>query len=375
MKHKMIKIGFIALSFFAVIILINSCKKTGVNEPEQLDAKANESFFAAIKADVEKNGLVQRVEVNQKIKAVYTDLNGNEVTPPNSQNLTSTCGFSDPGIAELSYYEKKYQCNLGYYIKWYYNVSWNNNIVPTGPTGVKTRGTVRVALPGNANAYSNTTFDVEIIDFGPNPDQITYPDENIYSVSFTTSTIIPESILNASGAILRLGAVFISDCPILEQSQILLSNAFGPYGIVPLNSSPCQRVEAVFVDLPGPLNGPSGVYRRMRFAGFDPFSLCQYQYSCDPNYPDYQEVQYQVDGGTWLNAINPGIGGAFAWMTGTAFILRTTTTCWSGPITPGVHTVQVRARNWKYNSCPTPFSTVPNTTNSCDASMGYCVPN
>jgi hypothetical protein len=359
MKRNLIKIGFVAASFFAFVLIMNSCKKTGLGETGQVNPKEDLAFLAKIKSDIETNGLTQRVEVNQKIKPVFVDVNGNEGIPPTSQSIISTCGGDAPGIADLVYYEKGYQCNQGYSIKWFYNISWNNNIVPIGTNGIlKTKGTVRVSLPGNANAYNNTTFNVEILDLGLNPDQSTYPGENIFSVSFTTTTIIPESVLNAPGAILRLGAVFASDCPTLENWALALGNAYGPNGTVVLSSSPCQRNERLFIQYPNDVPG-----RKLKFAGFDPLSLCSYLYSCDRRYPDYQEVQYRIDGGAWTNASNTATFPT--WITGTSFLTRINTSSYSQAISPGIHNIEVRTRNWQYNVCQTNPYPLPTTTNSC----------
>lgn len=360
MKHKLIKIGFIAVSFFAFVLILNSCKKTGMGEGEQqANSKDDAAFMAKIKADIEKNGNVQRVEVNQKQKAFFTDLNGNEVTPPTSQSITSTCGGDLPSIAELVYYEKKFQCNQGYYIKWFYNVSWNNNIVPIGVNGIiKTRGNCRVTGPGGNITYNNTSFFVEIFDLGLNPDQFNYPGENIFSVAFTNATLIPQSVLDQPGAILRLGAVLATDCPTLETYPIVFQNAFGPNGTIALSSSPCQRNEKVFIEYP-----TVSSFRKLKFSGFDPLSLCSYAATCDRRYPDYQEVQYRIDGGAWINSSNTSTFPT--WITGTSFLTRVNTQSYSQVISAGLHNIDVRTRNWQYNVCQTNPYPLATTANSC----------
>ena len=363
MKNIFIKSTLFVIAFFSFILFLNSCKKTGLGEIESNENIKDKNFVAQIKSEIEKNGLVQRVEVNQRITPMFVDINGNEISHSSISNITSTCGGDLPSIADLVYYEKNYQCNNGYAIKWFYNISWNNNIVAIANNpAFKTKGVVRVSIPGNSNAYNNTTFDVQIIDMGLNPDQVTYPGENIFSVSFMTTTIIPEGVLNAQGAILRLGATFYSDCTSNENYGIALGNAYGPNGTVVLGSSPCQRSEKVFIRMPDASSGSSNV-RKLMFGGFDPLSLCTYQFSCDTRYPDYQEVQYTIDGGAWTNAANSETYPS--WITGTSFLTRLTINSFSELITPGVHNFQVRTRNWQFNSCPTPNTTIPNSSNSC----------
>lgn len=366
MKHKIIKICFIAVSFFVVIFLINSCKKIGKNEPLQIDTKANETFLASIKADIEKNGMVQRVEVNQRFMPELLDLNGNIVPISSIQNFTSLCGGGNILTGEnlLDYYEKQYQCNVGYKFKFSWTFSWTNNIVLVNPyNGLnKTKGTTRISVPGNANAYTDNTFDVQIVDMGLNPDQITYPDENLFNVTFTTATIVPESVLNTSGAQLKFSYFLASDCQDLTYTQVGFGLASAFNYTIPLNTNPCSRNEKLFVSMPSYNSGDFN-YRKLQFAGFDPFSFCTYQYSCDPRYPDYQEVQYNVDGGAWLNASNTATYPS--WITGSAFITRTNVQSYSALITPGLHTFQVRSRNWKFNTCPTASTIVPDASNSC----------
>jgi len=341
---------------------MNSCKKTGLGETK-IDNPQNEAFLKSIKNDIEKNGLVQRVEVHQKITPMFVDINGNESATLPSSNFTSTCLGDLPSYSDLVYYEKGYQCNSGYSIKWYYNISWNNNIVPIANNpALRTRGIARVFNSSGTVVYTNNTFNVEIFNLGPNPDQVTFPGEDIFSVSFMTTTIIPESVLNAPGAILRLGATLYSDCPSNESIGIILGNAYGPNGTVPLNSSPCQRSEKVFIRMPDANSGSSNV-RKLQFGGFDPLSLCTYIFVCDTRYPDYQEVQYTVDGGPWTNASNSETFPS--WITGTSFLTRLTINSFSQLISPGVHNFQVRTRNWQFNTCPTPIATIPSATNSC----------
>lgn len=358
---RYIKITSLILLFFAIIIN-QGCKKTSLEEPK-VDLNQNQDFLKSIRNDIEKNGLVQRVEVNQRITPMIVDENGNEISQSALANFTSTCMQDAPSITDLQYYEKGYQCNNGYSIKWFYNISWNNNIVAIANNpALKTRGIVRVSTPSNSNAYNNTTFDVQIFDLGPNPDQVTYPGENIFSLSFTTSTIVPESILNTPGAVLRLGTTFYSDCSTNESWGIALGNAYGPNGTVVLNSSPCQRSEKVFIRMPDAGAGATN-FRKLMFGGFDPLSLCSYQFSCDPRYPEYQEVQYTVDGGAWTHASNAETSPS--WINGTSFLTRLTINSFSQLISPGVHNFQVRTRNWKFNICPTPSSTIPSSTNAC----------
>lgn len=345
---------------FFVLIILQSCKKISSFDETKPISDNLTLAKSIIKENLDRDGYVQKVELNKKMIPSYVDLNGNPVSTASiTQNLTSTCAGDLPETADLNYYYRLYKCNTSYTIKWRYTISWNNNLVTVNPNNSanRTRGNIRISIPGNANAYNSTTgtSDLTITDLGVDP---SFPSNNLFSVEFTSpaASPIPVSLVNTSGAVLRLGAVFASDCSSLDQYQLALSTVSGFGFSTPLNSSPCSRNDRTFYQNPGILE-----YRKIGIAGYDPIGNCSYSAGAAPS---LQEVQYSVDNGAWVGFDNTSYVPSSAGYYGSAFVSQYDFAKSQTALTPGMHTIKIRYRNWKYNNNEPSFP-VPTTSNAC----------
>ena len=354
------------LVFAFTSIIFNSCKKINQNpeinltESVNLD-KAKQNVRDQMNA---LGGMVQRVEVNQRMQMAYADMNGNiinSLSPSLFNNLTSTCAGDLPDYLDLSYYYRLYTCGQGYNLTFGWYISWNNNVVLQNPNNSsnRTRGTIRVYNNNNAIVYNNTTFNVQIADQGVDPNN---PANNIFFVEMTSSTLIPESVVNASGATLRLGAFFASDCSTLDNYSIVPMSVTGFGFTTPLNSDPCTRNDKTYFSSPGSVG-----YRRIGISGYDVLGICpSYSASADPS---VQEVQYSFDNGTtwndFLNFTSPftSTSSPTGAILGARYVTRIDFAR-SPTLAVGSYNVKVRYRNIKYNSGVSGYP-LPTTTNSC----------
>lgn len=338
-------------------LLLNSCKKEN-NTPttdQQSGIEKRKQYISEQIKDL--GGIPQRVELNQRMQIGYADMNGNIVTEPKknlARNLASMCGGDAPEFLDLSYYFRLYTCGVGYKIRFGWIMSWNNTVVLTNPnnTANKTKGTVKISITGNSNAYNGTTYDVIIVDYGADPD---VPGNNIYLVNMT-SDVVSADIVNAPGAVLRLGGYFASDCSTLDNYSIIPMGVTGFGFSTPLNSDPCTRNDKVWFLPPGVVGSD-----HFEVAGYDPVGTC-------PLYdagavPSYQEVQYSLDdGSTWTdfaNSTSPYSGTIL----GSRFVSKLDFAS-SATLSPGAYDVLIRYRNIKYNSGVT-GNPIPDNTNSC----------
>ncbi len=355
---------FILVAAGAIAIL-NGCKKVEESPTLSSDELAGiERAKQNIQAQMDAlGGIPERVEVNQKMQVGYADMNENIVPKPNTNaSFTSVCGDKELDLY-LDYFYRLYSCGAGYKIKFGWHASWNNNIVLVNPYNSSniTKGTIKVSITGNANAYINTTTDVKITDQGPDPD---YPGNNLFLIEMTSSTSVPVEIINAPGAKLLLGGFFASDCISLANYSQTPIGVVGLGFTTPLNSDPCTRNDKAWFQLPGSIDN-----HRIGISGYDPLSVC-------PSYaagaaPTYQQVQYSLDNGTTWNpfsnftSVNPNL------LT-TGFVSRTEFAR-SPILTPGTYNVKIRYRNIKYNS-GIPANTIPASINSC-ATGGWTTPS
>ena len=343
--------------YFAILLMcaialgaiLNSCKKIS-NTEEKLNNEL--AGLDAVKKNVQKQmealgGIPERVELHKRMEIAYADMDGNIINslPTGSNNLTSACSGDVPDYLDLDYYYKLYQCNLGYKIKFGWRLSWNNNVVLQNPfnTANRTRGTIRISTPTVANAYSNNATDVQIYDLGEDP---LNPDNNIFLVEMTSTTLIPLSLINAPGATLRLGAFFASDCSTLQNYSVVPLSLTNFGYTAPLSSNPCTRNDKAWYQSPDP--GSNIIH----IAGYDPLGICPI--TAAGSTPSYQEVQYDYGTGTWKDFINwlspfvgtlpnnPGIKNS-RWVSQVDVAK-------SAPIPSGTYTITIRYRNIVLNT-------------------------
>jgi hypothetical protein len=231
------------------------------------------------------------------------------------------------------------------------------NVVLQNPFNAanKTRGTIRVSTTANANAYSNTTFDVQIQDQGVDPQNSA---NNIFFVEMTSTTLVPVDVVNAPGATLRLGAFFASDCSTLDNYAVVPMSVTGFGFTSPLNSNPCTRNDKAWFQLPGQVG-----YRQIGITGYDPLGVC-------PSYeagaaPSYQRVQYSINNGPWVGFKNSTAQGAGRPALNNQQFVSRTDFALSDGLAPGTYNIRIRYANTKFNSSSTSLNTVPDNFNSC----------
>ncbi len=346
------------------VTILNSCKKTdAVDALKKADLEHIEQAKQNIKAQMDVlGGIPERVEINQRMKIGYADMAGNIVSTlpqPSTANLVSTCAGDLPDYLDLNFYYRLYTCGVGYKIKFAWTISWNNSVVLVNPNNSSnvTKGTIRISITGNANAYNNTTTDVTITDQGVDPNNSA---NNIYYIEMISSTLVPISVVNAPGATLRLGATFASDCSSLENYSIVPLGVTGFGWTTPLNSDPCTRNDKSWFN--------NGGYRQIEVTGYDPLSVCAL-YAAGAA-PSYQQVQYSLNNGsTWTGFKN--------WSTSNSNILNSEFVsridfARSVQLAPGTYNIKIRYRNTKLNAGVS-GNTLPNSSNSC-ATGGWATP-
>jgi hypothetical protein len=179
------------------------------------------------------------------------------------------------------------------------------------------------------------------------------PDNNIFNVEMTSSTLIPVSLVNTPGATLRLGAFFASDCSSLDNYSIVPMSTASFGFSAPLNSNPCTRNDKAWFQGPGIVDSNA-----IGISGYDPLGICPI-YAAGSR-PSYQEVQYSVDAGPWTNYKTffslPSLNNS-RFVSSIDFAK-------SDPLPSGTYTIRVRYRNVKLNT-GVPFGTLPTISNSC----------
>ncbi len=349
------------LSFLTIAAVLQSCKKTNldgntetINENAAIE-RMKQNVAAQIKAD---GGINSRTEVNQRLKMDFVDKNGN-IIPANKlsqNNLTSSCMGDLPDYIDLQYLESIVTCGQGAKIKVTFAISWNNNIVTQNPfnTSLRTRGLFRIGTPSNNNVYSNTSFNVQIVDGGVDPGNSS---NNIYYVTSTTTTMVPNDVLKANNAVLRVGGVFVSDCNTQETTTQNLSPT-GIYGYgfeTPLEGNPCSRNDRAYYQQPG-----TYANNRIAIAGYDVLGSCP-SYS-EESAPSYQRVQYSINNGVWTSFQNNT--SLLSNIIGSGVVSRTDFAR-SEILAPGTYNVRIRYANTKLKPNFT-LNTVPSEdANSC----------
>jgi hypothetical protein len=356
MKTKIPVISFTLMVAVLLSVLFYACKKNDLGSTVYTDAAATQRITDNVKAQLDKwGGIPQKVELNQRMKVGFADMNGNLVNPQFPANITSVCAGDLPNYMDLNYYYRLYQCWNGYKVVFAWTISWDNNVVLINPNNAAnyTRGTIKVSITGNANAYNKTTKDVTITDLGIDG---AYPGSELFFVEMRDTELIPYSVVTAPGATLRLGAFIASDCSTLDNYSIAPMGVTGFGFSTVLNNDPCTRNDKCWFQLPGMVG-----YRQLGIAGYDPTSSCS-SYTAG-SAPSYQEAQYSTDNGaTWNNYVN--FTSPYSNIINTQFFSRLDFGV-STTLSPGTYNVVIRYRNYKFTSGGTPLNTLPTSGNSC----------
>ena len=352
---KKTKLHFTLL--LAISIFFIGCQKEGFkNISSEVTPLQIENAKKEIGRKIQANGYEQTFAVNKRLQSVFTDMRGDIVSSPVSTNLLSACGGNPSNYNDVGSYTRAYICGQGYQLSVEWKVSWDNSIVnehPTNPAN-KTTCTFRVSVPGNVNAYNNVVSgasNVVITDLGSDPD---YPGSNIYSVRATATTYLSPSIVNTSGAILRLGANFVADCPALAQVSITPTSVVGLGWDVQLGSDPCTRNDKAWFQPPGALG-----YRQIGVFGYDPLGVCP-SYTAGAS-PSYQHVEYSLDNGVTWQGFSTN-GSAFSNLNTYPFVYRVDYAL-SSTLAVGTYNIKIRYANVKLTSAS--IGTFPTSSNSC----------
>jgi len=362
---KSIKNKFLAVLIITTLsaMVLYSCKKTNDNLSDAAVASQEGLLSAKMKIGeyIKANGLQQRVEVNQRLVPVWSDLQGNPIDiaayRASHANFVSTCGGDDPDYVDNNYYSINYICGSGYQIAWGYTISWDNKVVNTNPTNSLnvTKGQCKISVTGNANAFVNTTALAVITDLGADPNNA---NNNIYKVDFTSSAYCPASVANNITAVLRINAHFASDCA--DLSEVSLTYAVPTAGVMPSDAFfPCAHNDRIFYNAPG-IATPNN---KISAFGYDPLSTCSNTTDyTEAQRPSLQEVQYNVDGGTWTATTNKSCPTTFGYYNHS--FVGQLDYAESAVLPSGSHTIRLRCRNWKYSSAQTNYP-VPTTSIAC----------
>lgn len=345
-----------------VVFCFNACKKNESSKPlvdDPVLEKVKQNIQKQIEAD---GGIPVATLINQKLPVTLVDMDGNPVPKSKLQSmrLLSTCASDIPDFVDLTQYIRVYNCGstTSSTIQFEFKVSWNNTIVNTSPfnSSLTTRGRVRITF-NNSVVNDVFTTNAKITDLGTDTQ---FPGNNIYAVKFTC-TGLNDIYLTSNQYVIRLAARFVSDCSSLDQYSLALSDPAG-YGITPgAGSEPCNRVDKVYIQLPGTL-GP----KKIGVAGVN--MLGNTCYGTLPVAPDLSEVQYSLDGGsTWINTLQNYLASPTSLGIYNSRFIREFDLCRSNDLASGTYTIIIRYKNWKYNTAPgTGFTwPIPTTTTAC----------
>jgi len=366
------------------MIINYGCKKADSKNIVPPGEKTIEMLRADVAKQMEHVGGVPQVFTrNQKVTTQWVDQYHNPVTKEQMQNnnFTSQCNYDLPAYCNLVQYARVYACGNsgsgGYFLQFEYEISWNNNITKiAGTTGYA------VIVDGSNNtvqtlAFDTTNSDVEIVEIGPDPNP-SYPNNYIFRVKFIstnfTTQSVPEAYINSGNYDVKFSATFGTDCKAGGNPYSLWLLPVTTYGFTGASGySPCQRNDIAWVvSVPGPGSN------LLIVSGYDGSFNTNCGFGGSFVATDLQEVEYNVDGGTWLPMNNYTATSSWP-IYGSAFI-RGTEFC-KATIVSGDHLVGLRYRNWKYvntnpsgwplpnpnspyNDCFSPGDDPSNNTNS-----------
>ncbi len=349
----------LSIIVFATFLLVSdSCKKADIKANE---AKAiNEKTMAYIKANVasqiaKEGGIPQIFTRKQPAMTQWVDKNRRPVTKEQLQNnsFTSQCNYDLPSYCDLVQYARVYRCastshgGAGYFLQFEYEISWNNNIIKEDGGGNKTTGYADI-VDGSNNVVVPLTFDytnsdVEIVEIGPDPNPY-FPNNYIFRIKFVTTDfnahLVSDTYINSGSYAVKFSAMFVTDCSSGGDPYSLWVLPVTTYGFTGASGDdPCDRHDKSWVVPP---SGGNILYAH----GYNPgFVTCGYGGSFVA--PDLQEIQYNIDGGTWLDMDNytatslPIFGSPF---------VRASDVSQTSTLPSGNHLIGVRYRNWKYSS-------------------------
>ncbi len=364
------------------ILVLNSCKKDDLKAPTP--TTDDEMSIAQIKENVAKQiaregGIPQIFTRNQKVSTQWVDQFRNPVTKEQmlANNFTSQCNYDLPAFCNLVQYSRVYRCAsgtlgaAGYFLQFEYELSWNNNVVKTFAANYTTgfadivdnaSGSIVQSLTLNS-----TNSDVQIVEIGPDPNT-SFPNNYIFRVKFVTTDfithLVPESYINSGNYAVKFSALFVTDCKTGGAPYSLWTFPVTAYGFTGSSGNdPCKRNDKAWVP-----SGPAA--SSIWYAtGYSAGGLATCSFSGSFVATDLQQVQYNIDGGTWTNMDNytaTGLGIA-----NTAFV-RGSDFCRTATLPSGSHLVGIRYRNWKYiNTSPW---NIPNTTNDCRSYANTSLP-
>lgn len=355
---KTIKNAILLLCLICVTtVFFNSCKKeNGPSDSLQPTAAQLAKAKRDLGTQMQASGIVENFPINKRLSSVYLDKDWNVTAPPNHSARTSSCLGNPANYIDVIGFTRAYRCSYGYIMTAEYNISWDNDVVYTNPvtTTLKTSGTFRVSIPGNANAHNDVSTSVVITNLGADP---LYPGSTIFNVKVESSPLVylSPATVNTSGAVLRIGAKFASDCNPAEQDNYPLTNVVGILLDVPLGSAPCSRNDKAWYQPPGAFHAQKiGVY------GFDPLGLCPSYTAGTP--PSYQKIQYSINNGASWNPFFTN-GSAFIQINGTEYVGNEDYAV-SALLSSGTYDVKIRYANVYLNS-GVPVGTYPHSGNSC----------
>ncbi len=357
MKMRVIQQKQLLCLSLTVGFFFTGCQKENFNEENAFVTTAQiEKAKKEIQRKIETNGYEQKFEIQKRLKTLYTDIRGNIVENPIGQNFTSVCDGNDPIYVDVASYTRAYVCGQGYQLSVEWIVSWDNTIVYQHPTNAanKTTCTFKVSIPGNSNAFNDVVSapqNITIVNLGSDPDNVGF---SLISIRATATTILSPTIVNTSGAVLRLGAKFVSDCSALEQYSISPTSVVGLGWDVALSSGACDRNDKAWFQQPGMLG-----YRQIGVFGYDPLGLCS-SYTAGVS-PTHQLVQYSLDNGaSWKNFASTS--SPFFPLNTSTFVTRTDYAI-SSQLPVGTYDIKVRYAN--VASSASIYTTLPDEYNSC----------
>lgn len=340
----------ITVVLFALVL--KSCKKADIEPTSTITTGLTDLDRA--KAHVKEvskqwGGLPEVFPVQQKMDMYWVDPNGVRKDPKTSNNsFGGGCSNYDlPDYATLLQYQRIYRCDgPGYLIQYEYNVSWNKPVVYNNTSsGVSTAGYISV-WDNNGDvfvtSYNVNGSDVAITDLGVD---INNASNHIYNVKFSKSTVIPTAYVNGDAITtytIRIGATFVTSCPLSYSLYIVPAKAFGFVGGTGL--SPCDRNDRPIFQPPSIFTGQ----HKLGISGYDPTYGCS-EYTGTFTRTDLQQVQYSLDGGsTWslfpnatVSTSNTILSDGFIFYNDFAETPN---------LTPGTYTVILRFKNWRYAS-------------------------
>lgn len=217
--QNMIATALAATMFLAIL---NSCRKEKTDDIQQSLSVDIESLKAKFKDAPQGTKYV----LNLPGKGYYGDINGNKIEPETINTEAYHCP-GDPGDDEfdqqiLSSYNE-FTCGQGfnvtvtYELKVWYNLEYDN---PNNPSQLSV-GKLRLYNSSNQIIWQNTTMPISSIVLTgtePHPGGGSFPDYNVYEVSYTTP-YIPAATFNSSTDA-RPSLFIYTDCSVVPTINI-----------------------------------------------------------------------------------------------------------------------------------------------------------